>query len=121
MDCKTYIEKYLSAHVDGELTPAELREVEEHLAGCDNCRARFAEERAVKALLRERAAMRRTPPIVRGSILAALDAADAADATNPERGGADRSAGADRARRSRFAAPVYGHLSRSPRSRCPHS
>ncbi|MGC2277872.1 MAG: zf-HC2 domain-containing protein, partial [Candidatus Binatus sp.] len=70
MDCATYIDKYLSAHVDGELSADELREVEDHLAGCVNCRARFAEERAVKALLRERAAMRRTPPIVRGSILA---------------------------------------------------
>ena len=30
MDCTTYIEKYLSAHVDGELSAAELREVEEH-------------------------------------------------------------------------------------------
>ncbi|MGC2306553.1 anti-sigma factor family protein, partial [Candidatus Binatus sp.] len=111
MDCNTYIEKYLSAHVDGELTPAELREVEEHLAGCVNCRARFAEERAVKALLRERAAMRRTPPIVRGSILAALDAADAADATGSAHDARDRSAGSDRAgrfsiRRARLWAPV---------------
>ena len=53
-----------------------MREAEEHLAGCVNCRARFAEERAVKVLLRERAAMLRTPPMVRGSILAALDATD---------------------------------------------
>jgi len=81
VDCKTYSEKYLSAHVDGELSAAELREVEEHLAGCVNCRARFAEERAVKALVRERAAMRRTPAMVRGSILAALDAVDAAGAS----------------------------------------
>lgn len=64
VDCTTYIEKYLSAHVDGELSAAELRDAEEHLAGCVNCRVRFAEERAVKALLRERAAMLRTPPIV---------------------------------------------------------
>jgi len=92
VDCNTYIEKYLSAHVDGELSAAELRSVEEHLAGCVNCRARFAEERAVKALLRERAEMRRTPPIVRGSILAALDAVDAADASNAARGGRDRAA-----------------------------
>ena len=96
MDCNTYIEKYLSAHVDGELTPAELREVEEHLAGCVNCRARFAEERAVKALLRERAAMRRTPPVVRGSILAALDAIDSSDSANAARGGRNSPAGAGR-------------------------
>jgi Putative zinc-finger len=79
VDCGTYIEKYLSAHVDGELSADELREAEEHLAGCANCRARFAEERAVKALMRERAQMLRTPAMVRGSILAALDAADSAE------------------------------------------
>jgi hypothetical protein len=94
MDCRTYIEEYLSAHVDGELSDAELRAAEEHLAGCVNCRARFAEERAVKALLRERAELRRTPPIVRGSILAALDAIDQTGASG---NGRDRAAGADRA------------------------
>jgi hypothetical protein len=110
VDCDTYIKNYLSAHVDGELSAAELREVEQHLAGCVNCRARFAEERAVKALLRERAAMRRTPPMVRGSILAALDAIDSSDAASAARGG-DRSAGADRAgrfsiRRARLWVPA---------------
>jgi len=111
VDCGTYIEKYLSAQVDGELSADELREAEEHLAGCVNCRARFAEERAVKALLRERAEMRRTPPMVRGSILAALDAIDSADASNAIGRGRDRSAGADRApwlsiRRARVWVPT---------------
>jgi anti-sigma factor RsiW len=78
VDCGTYIEKYLSAHVDGELGADELRAAEEHLAGCANCRARYAEERAVKALMRERAQMLRTPAMIRGSILAALDAEDSA-------------------------------------------
>jgi len=96
VDCTTYIEKYLSAHVDGELSAAELRDAEEHLARCVNCRARFAEERAVKTLLRERAQMRRTPPIVRGSILAALDAIDSAAASNDAARSRDRSAGIDR-------------------------
>ena len=93
MDCGTYIEKFLSAHVDGELNADELRAAEEHLAGCANCRARFAEERAVKSLMRERAQMLRTPAMVRGSILAALDAADSAERR-------DRAAGADRPGRS---------------------
>ena len=111
MDCSTYIENFLSAHVDGELNGAELCAAEEHLAGCVNCRARFAEERAVKTLLRERAEMRRTPPIVRGSILAALDAIDSADAPKAAGRGRDRSAGSDRApwlssRRARVWAPA---------------
>jgi len=90
VDCGIYIEKYLSAHVDGELSADELRAAEEHLAGCADCRARFAEERAVKALMRERARMPRTPAMVRGSILAALDAAERRE----------REAGADRPKRS---------------------
>lgn len=111
MDCKTYIDKYLSAHVDGELSANELREAEDHLAGCVNCRARFAEERAVKSLLRERAALRRTPPMVRGSILAALDAIDSADASKATGREMDRSASADRGgllsmRRARVWAPI---------------
>jgi hypothetical protein len=111
VDCDTYIDKYLSAQVDGELSAAELRDAEEHLAGCVNCRVRFAEERAVKALMRERAALRRTPPIVRGSILAALDAIDKADASKAATRERDRSAGGDRAgwlsiRRVRVWMPV---------------
>lgn len=110
MECKTYIEQYLSAHVDGELSVDELRAAEEHLAGCVNCRARFAEERAVKTLLRERAETRRTPPMVRGSILAALDAIDKSDASRQAGGGHDRAAGVDRAglsiRRARVWIPA---------------
>jgi hypothetical protein len=108
VDHNTYIEQYLSAQVDGELSAAELRDAEEHLAGCVNCRVRFAEERAVKTLLRERAELRRIPPQVRGSILAALDAVDAAGATPRVR---DRAARADRAgwfsaRRARVWVPA---------------
>jgi hypothetical protein len=79
VDCSTYIENYLTPHVDGQLSAEETVAVEQHLAGCAICRARFAEDRAVKALLRERSQMRRTPVQVRGSILAALDAADQQD------------------------------------------
>jgi len=108
VDCGTYIEKYLSAHVDGELSADELREAEQHLAGCVNCRARFAEERAVKALLRERAEMRRTPPMVRGSILAALDAIDSSDASAESVRRTDRAAIVGRGRRSMRRAVLAG-------------
>ncbi len=107
VDCSTYIDKYLSAQVDGELSAAELRDAEAHLAGCVNCRARFAEERAVKALMRERAALRRTPPIVRGSILAALDAIDKADASKVSARQTDRAGGADGGRWSVRRARVW--------------
>ena len=37
-DCARYVE-LLSARLDGELTPAEERELEEHLEVCPACRA----------------------------------------------------------------------------------
>src|SRR4051794_10506813 len=78
MGCTTYIDKYLSAHVDGELNTVEAAAVEQHLKGCASCRMMHAEERAVKALVSERAERFQTPVQVRGSILAALDAVDEA-------------------------------------------
>jgi Putative zinc-finger len=76
LDCGTYIADFLTPHADGELTGAELRLAEEHVAGCARCAAALEEERALKAMVHVRAGMLRTPPQVRGSILAALDASD---------------------------------------------
>ena len=66
MNCEEYITNYLSAHADGELTPAEERAVAQHLGsgpddGCAVCRARLAEERLLKALIRRQAATVKTP------------------------------------------------------------
>ena len=80
MDCGTYIADYLTPHADGELMGAELARAEAHVAQCARCAAALAEERELKAILHVRAGMLRTPPQVRGSILAALDAADRRDA-----------------------------------------
>lgn len=73
MDCGTYIEHFLSAHVDGELAGEELRQAEEHLAGCAECRERFQEERALKKLLHDHFATLKTPTDVRERIRLALD------------------------------------------------
>jgi len=105
VDCVTYIEKYLSAHVDGELSGDEARAVEKHLAGCGDCRVRYAEERAVKALVRERARRYETPVQVRGSILAALDAVDSGARARNRAGQADRT-GTVVMRRPRLWLPV---------------
>ncbi|HEY6419727.1 MAG TPA: zf-HC2 domain-containing protein [Candidatus Binataceae bacterium] len=77
MDCGTYIDNFLAAHVDGELEGEDKRRADQHVAGCANCRAELEEQRALKALLRERAGMLRTPAPVRVSLRAALDSADA--------------------------------------------
>ncbi|MGO9605216.1 MAG: anti-sigma factor family protein [Candidatus Binataceae bacterium] len=91
LDCGTYIENFLSAHADGELTGDELRAAEEHLAGCAECRARFEEEVALKKLLREHLVTLKTPAAVRDRLLAALDAAASEQApasqVTPIRGG----------------------------------
>ena len=66
MNCEEYITNYLSAHADGELTPEEERAVAQHLGsgpddGCAVCRARLAEERLLKALIKRQAATVKTP------------------------------------------------------------
>jgi anti-sigma factor RsiW len=41
----------LSAYLDGELTPGEMTDVREHLAGCPSCRAELDDLRATKRVL----------------------------------------------------------------------
>jgi hypothetical protein len=79
LDCGTYIADYLTPHADGELTGNQLAMAEAHVASCPQCAAALQEERELKAIVHVRAGMLRTPPQVRGSILAALDAADRRD------------------------------------------
>jgi anti-sigma factor RsiW len=62
----------LAAHADGELTPQQRRSADEHLAKCSSCRASFAQERSLKALIRRDAGIVRTPSDVRLRIRAAL-------------------------------------------------
>ena len=72
MDCRKYIDDFLSAHADGELAGTELREAEAHVASCEECATRLAEERALKTLLHAQAAATRTPADVRARLLAVL-------------------------------------------------
>ena len=81
MNCEEYITSYLSAHADGELTSEEERAVALHLGsgpddGCAVCRARLAEERLLKTLIRRQAATVKTPEDLRAQIDAALDRID---------------------------------------------
>jgi hypothetical protein len=81
VNCEEYITSYLSAHADGELTSEEERAVALHLGagpddGCAVCRARLAEERLLKTLIRRQAATVKTPEDLRAQIDAALDRID---------------------------------------------
>jgi anti-sigma factor RsiW len=76
MDHRDYIELYLSADADSELSADERQAARAHLQGCAGCRARLAEERATKALLQKNFPMVEAPAALRARISAALDAAD---------------------------------------------
>ena len=84
MNCEEYVTDYLSAHADGELTPGEKDAVVRHLGsgpqdGCATCRARLAEERLLKTLIRRQAATVKAPEEVQARIRAALEALDHID------------------------------------------
>ncbi len=72
MNHREYIDQFLSAHADGELTGAELREAEAHVASCKECAARLAEERALKSLVRSHTGVVETPSAVRAKLLTLL-------------------------------------------------
>lgn len=72
MNCREYIDHVLSAHADGELTGADLREAEAHVASCQECAARLANERALKSLVRKHAGPVETPSAVRAKLLTLL-------------------------------------------------
>ncbi len=72
MDCLEYIEQYLSADADDELSARERLLVEEHQRGCGECRARLAEERALKLSVRRHLGIVGAPADVRLRIRAAL-------------------------------------------------
>lgn len=113
MDCTTYIDDFLAAHADGELEGEDKRAADQHVAQCASCRAELEEQRALKALLRERAGMLRTPAQVRVSLRAALDSADTGARVEPRPAAVrteTRAAAAQRssrlARSARWWAPV---------------
>jgi len=72
VDCRQYIDEYLAADADDELTAAERRVVEEHLGRCAACRARLADERVLKSLVRHHRGIVKAPADLRLRIRAAL-------------------------------------------------
>jgi len=50
-----HITPWLNAYLDGELSAAQLRQVEKHLAECDECQAELEQRRNLAALLHETA------------------------------------------------------------------
>jgi anti-sigma factor RsiW len=73
MDHRQYLEEYVSADVDGELSTAERRAVAAHLANCGGCRQRQGAERALKGLIKQRISLVSAPPELWQRIIAVLD------------------------------------------------
>lgn len=63
MTCDKY-QDLVAAHVDGQLNPTELREVNAHLQECVPCRERFAEEQQFHLAFASRRVLLTTPPTV---------------------------------------------------------
>ena len=72
MNCDEYVDQFLSADADGQLSAPERHLVEEHLRGCRQCRARLDEELALKASIRRHMETAKVPADVRLRIRAAL-------------------------------------------------
>jgi hypothetical protein len=83
MHHQQYIEYYLSADVDGELSPAEQQVVSAHLATCPGCRDLQSAEHSIKALLRQRFPVVPAPDDLRRKIIAAIDAETPRPASAP--------------------------------------
>ncbi len=72
--CKNY-RHLLGAHVDGELEPSRVLEVDEHLAACEPCRERVALDRAVRGSLKRAAREASVAPAgLRARVAAAMAA-----------------------------------------------
>lgn len=72
MNCDEYVDQFLSADADGQLSAPERHLVEEHLRGCHQCCARLSEERALKESIRQYLGIVKAPADVRLRIRAAL-------------------------------------------------
>ncbi|MBV8056073.1 MAG: zf-HC2 domain-containing protein [Deltaproteobacteria bacterium] len=72
MNCDEYIDQFLSADADGQLSAPERRLAEEHLRGCHQCCLRLGEELTLKASIRRHMGITKAPADVRLRLRAAL-------------------------------------------------
>lgn len=80
MDHREYIEQYLSAHADDQLSPAERKQASAHLARCAECREELEAERALKAMIQAELPTLKAPEALRQRIRAGMDEIDRAAA-----------------------------------------
>jgi anti-sigma factor RsiW len=73
MEC-TAARRLRHPYLDGELDPADLSEVQSHIAGCADCHALYAQEQALSAAIRAQAPRFTAPASLRRSILEGIGA-----------------------------------------------
>lgn len=76
MECR-HAREYLSASIDGALTPEEQERVDRHLSACEPCSALLALELKTKRLLRQRLPPPPVPSGLREKIIQGIPEADA--------------------------------------------
>src|SRR5262249_53566693 len=77
------VHQVLDAYVDGELDPATVAELDEHLASCTACAALRAERLALGAEIRAAAAYHPAPPGLRATIERSLPRPERAASRRP--------------------------------------
>jgi len=80
-----HVDELIAAHALHALDPQDERLVEEHLAGCERCRAQLREMEAVSAAIALSAPGAQPPPELRDRVIAAIGPVVPAPA-EPERG-----------------------------------
>ena len=78
MNHRDYIDRYVGAHADDELSAEERLAVSEHLANCEECRDQLAIERTTKAMVQKAIPIVSAPDALRRRIIEAFDAEDRA-------------------------------------------
>jgi anti-sigma factor (TIGR02949 family) len=73
MNCEE-ADRFLDAYLDGELEPAQRAELEEHLAGCPECRQKLEQLRRFRAFFTANAPHYPAPSGLKGKVLARLEA-----------------------------------------------
>jgi anti-sigma factor RsiW len=73
MNCRDF-SQIAAAHADGQLTPAERLDVEEHLAACPSCREESQRQTAIRQLVRDRIAVVPVPGDLHARVVGALPA-----------------------------------------------
>jgi anti-sigma factor (TIGR02949 family) len=73
MNCEES-DRFLDAYLDGELEPDKRAELDQHLAGCPECKQKLDRSRQLREFFTANAPHYSAPPELKGKVLARLEA-----------------------------------------------